>query len=94
MKNGVLKKFANFTGKHLCWSIKKRIQSIKKRLQYRCFPVKFAKFLRTLILKNICERLLQKRVVLIMKKILLSHKTEIKPYALTSKQVFLCRNLS
>ena len=55
--------------------------------------MKFAKFLRTLILKNICERLLQKRVVLIMKKILLSHKTEIKPYALTSKQVFLCRNL-
>ena len=31
---------------------------IKKRLQRRCFPVKFAKFLRTPILKNICERLL------------------------------------
>ena len=27
---------------------------IKKRLQHRCFPVKFAKFL-TPILKNICE---------------------------------------
>ena len=32
--------------------------SNKKRLQRRCFPVKFAKFLGTLILKNICERLL------------------------------------
>ena len=31
---------------------------IKKRLQHRCFPVKFAKFLRTPILKSICERLL------------------------------------
>ena len=31
---------------------------IKKRLQYRCFPVKLAKYLRTPILKNIYERLL------------------------------------
>ena len=31
---------------------------IKKRLQHRCFPMKFAKFSRTLILKNMCERLL------------------------------------
>ena len=29
---------------------------IKKRLQHRCFPVKFAKFSRTPILKNICKR--------------------------------------
>ena len=27
-------------------------------LQNRCFPVKYAKFLRTPILKNICKRLL------------------------------------
>ena len=31
---------------------------IKKRLWHRCFPVKFVKFSRTPILKNICERLL------------------------------------
>ena len=31
---------------------------IKKRLQHRCFPVKFAKFLRALILQNICKWLL------------------------------------
>ena len=33
---------------------------MKKILQHRCFTVKFAKFLRTPILKNICERLLLK----------------------------------
>ena len=31
---------------------------IKKRLQLWCFPLNIAKFLRTPILKNICERLL------------------------------------
>ena len=29
----------------------------KKRLQHKCFPVKFTKLLRTPILKNICKRL-------------------------------------
>ena len=38
-KRGVLKNFANFTGKHAC---------IKKRSQHRYFPVKFAKFWRTI----------------------------------------------
>ena len=32
---------------------------IKKGLQHSCFPVNIAKFLRTPILKNICERLPQ-----------------------------------
>ena len=44
-KIGVLKNFANFTGKHLCWS--EACNSIKKRFQHGCFPVKFVKFLRT-----------------------------------------------
>ena len=30
---------------------------IKKRFQHRCFPVNIENFLRTPILKNICERL-------------------------------------
>ena len=30
----------------------------EKRLQHRCFPVNIAKFLRTPIFTNICERLL------------------------------------
>ena len=39
---GVLINFANFTGKHLCWSL----SLLKKRLQHRCFPVKFEKYSR------------------------------------------------
>ena len=54
LKIGVLKNLANFTGKHLCWSLffnkvagLRPATLLKKRLQHRCFPVKFAKFLRT-----------------------------------------------
>ena len=46
LKISVFKSFSNFTGKHLRWSLK-ACNFIKKRLQPRCFPVKFAKFLRT-----------------------------------------------
>ena len=48
-KIGVLKIFANFTKKHLCWSLFSTnflTNFIKKTLQRRRFPVKFAKFLR------------------------------------------------
>ena len=48
---GVLKNFAIFTGKHLCWSLFLiKMQGfytgnfIKNRLQYMCIPVNFAKF--------------------------------------------------
>ena len=64
VKEVVPKRLANFTGKPLCRSlflIKLQTQSsnfIKKRLQDWCFSVKFATFLRTSILENICERLL------------------------------------
>ena len=54
VKKDILKNLQNFTGKHLYWSL----NFIKKKLKYRCFWVKFAKFLRTPTLKNICERLL------------------------------------
>ena len=53
LKVGILKSFANFTGKHLCWSLflknlqAEGLQLHKKRLQRRCFPVNFAKFFRT-----------------------------------------------
>ena len=52
----VLKNFANVTGKHLFWSLLSiKLQAwrlracdfIKKGLQHRCSPAKFAKFLRT-----------------------------------------------
>ena len=63
VKKGVLKKFANFTGKRLEAPFDKvavlRVCNFSnKRLQHRCFPMKFAKVLRTHILKNICEQLL------------------------------------
>ena len=38
-----------------------RVNFIKKKLQHRYFPVNITKFLRTPILKNICERLQLKR---------------------------------
>ena len=43
-KKGVLRNFTKFTGKYLCQSL---CNFIKKRLWHRCFPVNFAKFLRT-----------------------------------------------
>ena len=41
---------------------------LKKRLWHKCFPVNPAKFLRTPILKNICERLLLRSVLRLEKK--------------------------
>ena len=63
VEKGILKKFTNFTGKHLKVPFNKvavlrACNFSKKRLQHRCFPIKFAEVLRTYILKNICERLL------------------------------------
>ena len=55
---------AIFTGKHLCWSIflikfqAIGLQIYLKRHQHTCFLVIIANFLRTLIFKNICRRLL------------------------------------
>ena len=54
-KKGALKNFAKFAGKHLCQSIfffkyicrLKPVTLLKKRLWHRCFPVNFAKLLRT-----------------------------------------------
>ena len=53
-KKGVLKNLAKLTGKHLCWSLffnkvagLRLATLLKKRLQHWCFPVNFAKFLRT-----------------------------------------------
>ena len=54
IKKGVLKSFAKSTGKHLCQSLffdkvaaLMAATLLKKRLLHRCFPVNFAKFLRT-----------------------------------------------
>ena len=50
---GALRNFAKFTGKHLC-----------QRLWHRCFPVNFAKFLRTPFLQNTSDRLLLEQFLL------------------------------
>ena len=58
-----LKNNANFTGKHRCWSLfliklqAFRPANLLKVDSNTCFPVKFATYLRTPILKNICEQL-------------------------------------
>ena len=53
MKKSVLKFFAIFIEKTLSWRL-----FLIELFQHGCFPVNFAKILRTPILKNICERLL------------------------------------
>ena len=57
-KKGVLRNFANFTGKHLCWSfflleLQEVCSFIKLRLRHRRFPEEFTKFLRTRNLKAV-----------------------------------------
>ena len=52
-KKGVFRNFAKFTGKHLCQSLFfNKVAGwpatfLKKRFWHRCFPVNFAKFLKT-----------------------------------------------
>ena len=58
-KKGFCKNFAKFTGKRLCQSLffnkvagLRPTTLLTKRLSHRCFPVKFAKFLRTPFLQS------------------------------------------
>ena len=53
-KLGFLKSFVKFTRKHLCWNLFfNKVAGLKpekkNRIQQRCFPVSFAKFLRAFI---------------------------------------------
>ena len=64
-KKDVLKNFAKLTGKQLCHSLflnkvagLRSATLLKKRLWHRCFPLNFAKFLRTPFLQNTPKRLL------------------------------------
>ena len=52
IKIGVVKIFLKFIGKHMYQIL------LKKRLQHRCFPVNFVKFLITPFLQNVSGRLL------------------------------------
>ena len=58
-KNGGLKNFAKFIGKHLCQSlflnkiaVLRSAALLKKRLWHRCFLGNFVKFLKTPFLQN------------------------------------------
>ena len=64
-KTGVIRNFAQFTGKHLCQSLffnkvggLRPATLLKKKLWHRCIPVGFAKLLRTPFLQNTSGRLL------------------------------------
>ena len=63
-KKAATEMFAIFIEKHPCWSLfliscRHTLATLLKRdSSHQCFPVNIAKFLRKLILKNICERLL------------------------------------
>ena len=57
VKKDVLRNCAKFTGKHLCQSLfLNKVAGL--RLWHRCFPVNFARFLRTPFLQNTSGRLL------------------------------------
>ena len=69
-KNGVLKNFATFTGKHLFQSLflnkvpgLRPATLLKKRLWYRCFPVNFATFLRIPLYTSLLDDLLLSSVI-------------------------------
>ena len=53
---------------------------IKKSLQHWCFPVKYANICRTIILKNICERLFLFALVSL---------EEVKPRQSANRSIFL-----
>ena len=69
-KKRVLRNFAKFTGKYLCQSfffnevaILRSATLFKKRFWHRCFPLNFAKFLRTSFLKEHLRWLLIKPIL-------------------------------
>ena len=66
LKNGVLKYFANYTGKHLCWSLflieSLGLQLFKKVSPAQVFSYGICEIFKKPILKKICERLLLKPV--------------------------------
>ena len=59
VRKGILRNFTKFTGKYLCYRIYfhkvaglRPATSLNKWLSHKCFPVNFARFLRTPFLEN------------------------------------------
>ena len=87
----VVKNFENFTLESFLWSCRLwACKFLKKRLQHKCFPVKFAKLRRTPILKSICRQLLlevfYEKAVL---KICNIYRTKVASDKCSVKKVFL-----
>ena len=76
--------FSKFAGLKAC-------KFIKNRLQHTCFPVNIAKFLRTSILMNICQRLLLKRHGLIVTLCYLNKTIYCNTYQHLAKRFTLCK---
>ena len=81
VRKGFVRNFAKVTGKHLC-----------QKLRYRCFPVNFAKFLRTPFLQNTSGRLfLQMLLCLVINSVIcmfsthMSNKTSLSKPLVTEK---------
>ena len=99
-KSDILKSFTIFTEKRLCWShfFNKVAESsclqhcrfITKKLQLRCFSVNIVNFLRTRIMKNICEELFLKKLAASVLAILLNADYLLTSYELISKKIDLC----
>ena len=92
-KNGVLRHFTKFTGKHLCHSLffnkvlGLRLATLfKKRLWHRCFPVNFVKFLRTPFYEHLWWLLFPRLSLYIL---LLPCCTTLEILLLSQKAVFL-----
>ena len=70
LKIVALKNFANFTGKHLCWSLfsNKGFNFFKKSTPTQVFSCEIAKFSRTPFLQNIRWLLLLLPVVILATK--------------------------
>ena len=97
-KRDVLKNFAIFTEKRLCWKlifnkvtasscVIQHCSFIKKIIQHMCFSVNIAKFLKTLILKNICEELFLKKLPASVLALLLNEDYLLTSYEFVSKKI-------
>ena len=100
-KNDALKNFTIFTEKRLCWShflirllkaaaLSTAFRFIKKRLHHKFFSVNIANFLRTRIMKNICEELFLKKLAASVLALLLNADYLLTGYELISKKIDSC----
>ena len=89
-KKSVPKNFAKFTGKHLCQGFFLiKLQSLSpdiKRTWHRCFPVNFAKFLRTSFLTKYLRWLLLSKMWLALQFSIFRVSSFIEDFLLISLQ--------